>query len=440
MMQLSARLPEPLVRMATNSGWLFTRAVLRLAVGFITAVWLARYLGPESFGLYSYVVAFVMIFVGVSSFGMVTLVTRELVERPDASNRILGSALAIRCMGSLAAASVLLVLAVLLHPELDQRVALIVFGVVILVQPLDVLTQFYEARTQSRYVVWVQLVAAALYLVFVAAFIYLELGVVWFLFARLGEAVLAQVGVLVVFAAQGHKPTQWRLDPGHARRMVTEAWPLALAAIGAVLYLRVDQVMLGQLSDAYEVGIYAAAARLSEVWYFIPGLIVASAFPYLVQLRSRDRVSYATRLQHLYDILAWLGLAVAFVIAVSSPWLVSLLYGDEFAESSVILTIHVWAGVFVFLRAAFSRWLIAERLPMFSLVTQGTGALVNILLNFALIPLWGGIGAAWATVISYAVAGYIVLWLFRATRPSAVMMTRTIGAPVRLLQSGRAHA
>jgi O-antigen/teichoic acid export membrane protein len=245
------------------------------------------------------------------------------------------------------------------------------------------------------------------------------------------------VGVLAIFTRQGHSPLRWRFGRVRARELFGEAWPLVFAALGAVLYLRIDQVMLGQMTSSREVGIYAAASRLSEVWYFIPVLIVASTFPYLLRLRAADRKSYSARLQQLYDLLAWLGLTVAVGVSMAAPWLVTFLFGDDYLESSPILQVHVWAAVFIFMRAAFSKWLIAERLLAYSLVTQGTGAVVNILANLVLIPLWGGMGAAWATLISYAVASYFALLFFPRTRPAAAMMTRAMLAPLRYLRMSR---
>lgn len=439
--RLRSRLPPALVLMATNSGWLLTGTAIRLAVSFLTTVWLTRYLGPAGFGLYSYVIALVMIFASVSSVGMLSLVTRELVEQPDAHHRILGSALAIRVVGSLLAAVALGICALALHPDVDRQVALLVFGLVLFIQPLEIISLFYESRTQSRYIVWVELAALVVYVVLVVILITWGLDVMWFLGALLVQEVVVQLGSVVVYSRQGHRPTHWRFDARRARRLLFEGWPLVFSALGAALYLRIDQVMLGQLSTPAEVGTYAAAARLSEMWFVVPTLVVASAFPYLLRLRPVDASMYSLRLQQLYDLLAWLGITVAVLVTITAPWLVSLLYGQEFQASSSILQIHVWGGVFISMRAAFSKWLIAERLLVFSLVSQGAGALANVALNLFFIPMWGGIGAAWATVISYAAASYLALLLFPSTRPAAAMMTSTIGAPLRYLRTrGAARA
>ncbi len=263
-------------------------------------MWLTRYLGPESFGLYSYVIAFVMIFASVSAVGMLSLVTRELVEKPSEQDQILGSALGLRLGGAAVGMAALVLLSIALHPDSDHRVALIVFGLVLLVQPLEIVSLFYESKTQSRFVVWIEIGAAVVYVGLVALFIHMGLSVVWFLVARLVRTVLTQVGVLAIFARQGHRPLRWRFERIRARELLGEAWPLVFAALGAVLYLRIRPGDVGPNDFITGGRIYAAASRLSEVWYFIPVLIVASTFPYLLRLRDGDRRSYSARLQQLY--------------------------------------------------------------------------------------------------------------------------------------------
>nr|WP_279538452.1 polysaccharide biosynthesis C-terminal domain-containing protein [Pseudomaricurvus alcaniphilus] len=89
----------------------------------------------------------------------------------------------------------------------------------------------------------------------------------------------------------------------------------------------------------------------------------------------------------------------------------------------MVLAVHIWAGVFVFMRALLSKWLIAEKLLFYSFVTQGVGALANVLLNLVLIPDYGVVGSAFATLLSYAGASYFSLFLSRKTMPMARIMT-----------------
>lgn len=157
------------------------------------------------------------------------------------------------------------------------------------------------------------------------------------------------------------------------------------------------------------VGVYSVAATMSEVWYFIPTAIVASLYPRLIELRKSDSGLYLKRLQQIFDVLFVVALIVAIAVNLFAPYIISLFFGEAYNDAAAILIIHIWAALFVFMRAALSKWILVEDLLVFSMITQGFGALVNVILNFYLIPFLGGQGAAIATLISYATASYFSL-------------------------------
>ena len=97
------------------------------------------------------------------------------------------------------------------------------------------------------------------------------------------------------------------------------------------------------------------------------------------------------------------------------------------------MAIHIWASIFIFWGQILSKWLVNERLLVFSPIRHGVGAVINITLNLFLIPVYGGIGAAIATVISYAVASYLACFLYPKTRIAGKMMTLAIIFPIRIL-------
>ena len=210
-----------------------------------------------------------------------------------------------------------------------------------------------------------------------------------------------------------------------------QGWIIYLASFFAVIYLKIDQVMLRWLADSTEVGVYAVAARFSEVWYFIPTAIVASVFPDMIKLRESNESRFTHRLQQLFDSLAVLGMLIAMLVTLIAPWVIPLIFGADYAASVPILVIHTWASVFIFMRAALSKWILIEDALYFSLLTQGLGAVSNIVLNYFLIPLYGGEGAAWATLISYTIASFLALLLYPRTRPIFWLMLNALIAPVR---------
>jgi O-antigen/teichoic acid export membrane protein len=242
----------------------------------------------------------------------------------------------------------------------------------------------------------------------------------------------AAIVLLFLFHAKaGIRLSDWRFDKAHAKGLLKQGWIIYLASFFAVIYLKIDQVMLRWLADSTEVGVYAVAARFSEVWYFIPTAIVASVFPDMIKLRESNESRFTHRLQQLFDSLAVLGMLIAMLVTLIAPWVIPLFFGADYAASVPILVIHTWASVFIFMRAALSKWILIENALYFSLLTQGLGAMSNIVLNFFLIPLYGGEGAAWATLISYTIASFLALLLYPRTRPIFWLMLNALTAPVR---------
>jgi Na+-driven multidrug efflux pump len=88
--------------------------------------------------------------------------------------------------------------------------------------------------------------------------------------------------------------------------------------------------------------------------------------------------------------------------------------------------IYIWAGVFVFLGVANSKWLLSENLQIFSTINTGIGALSNVILNYFLIKSYGINGAAWATMISYALSAYLLLFVYKKTRIGFYNLTKSL--------------
>jgi O-antigen/teichoic acid export membrane protein len=158
--------------------------------------------------------------------------------------------------------------------------------------------------------------------------------------------------------------------------------------------------------------------------------LMGALFPVLWSRRS-DAAAYSRSLQGSLDALVAMSLTLAVLVQFIGGPLVELLFGARFAASAPVLQIHIWAGVFIFMRALLSRWLLAEDLLRFSLVTHVTGAVMNVVLNLLLIPRYGAVGAAIATVIAYACAGWLALFLSPRTRPMGWMMAKALVLPFR---------
>lgn len=424
------------VRVLKNSAWLSADRVIRLTVGLFVGVWLARYLGPATFGLYSLAFALVGLFGVFSRLGLDGVLVREIVRRPDARGELLGSALALRLSGGTLAAAAATLCAALVRPD-DTTVqfiaAIVALGLIF--QAFDVLELWFQSQMLSRYAV---LAKTGVFLLLAAVKVLLILSgapVTAFAWAALAEVVLASAGLVAAYRLSGQTFAHWRVALRPALELLRPAAPLILAGIAVSVYMKIDQVMIATMIGDEAVGLYAAATRLTEATYFVPTVLMASLLPAIVSIRASSEAHFRSRMQNLFDLMVIAALVLAVPLSLLSGIVIRLLYGAAYEPSAQVLAIHVWVNVFVFLGVASSSYLLAENLTAISFYRTLLGAIANIVLNLVMIPRFGIVGAAWATLVSAFIATFAVM-LHPRSRPGGMMMLRAL-VPVRMLTAGR---
>lgn len=420
-----------LVRILVNTGWLIFDKIFRMGMGLIVGVWVARYLGPQQFGLFNYATAVVALFSAVSTLGLNNIVVRDLVKMPQDASTTLGTAFLLQIIGGCVAFCVALLAVTVMRPG-DGLATMVVgiLGLSMIFKSTEVIKYWFEARVNSKYAVLVENGAFLTFSVVKVALILNGAKIQAFAWIVLAESVM--VAALLLFVYRGDKQSlkSWRFQYERAKTLMQDSWPLILAGLAAMIYMRIDQIMLGQMLDDRAVGIYSAAVRLSEVWYFIPMTIAASVFPAIIKARQSDHVVYQKYLTKLFRLMVLLALAVAIPISFTADRLMDFLYGAGYSDSAYVLIIHVWTGLFVFMGVASSRWFIAENLQKHTFYRTLAGCVVNVCLNLALIPRYGPIGSAWSSVISQAVGSFLFNALNRKTRPIFFMQANALLMPI----------
>ena len=417
-----------------NTSWLLVEKVITMILALIVSVLMARSLGPEGFGVVTYVIAVFTLISPLSALGLNAIVTKELVLDKQSSERIMSTVLFYRILGgvvTLFAVFIMLKLEVLTQLK-GYEWAIILLAVVNVFTALHVIDFWFQAKVLSKYIALSRLIVVLFFTLVKCALVYLDLPIERFLQAIIVEYLFICIGFAIVYYHKNGKFSVFNIDYYYGFSLLKKSVWLILSGVASVIYLKIDQVMLAEMVSTTETGIYAVASRLSEVWYFFATILVTSYFPSLLKLKQNNGAGYQAKLQKLNDALFICALLIAIFMYFFGELLIVTLFGHQYAAAGIILVIHIWASIFVYMRALLSKWLIAENLFSFSLLTQGIGAIVNIVLNIYFIPLWGGIGAAAATVISYACAGYLSLFLLPATRPMAYIMTKSIFLPLRV--------
>ena len=395
------------MRYFKNTSWLMGERILRMAVGLFVGIWVARYLGPEQFGLFSYAQSFVGLFMALATLGLDGIIVRELVKDRRKRDALLGTAFTLKLIGAFVVLLVLVFTVNIISTDAQTKLLIIVIASATIFQSMNVVDFYFQSKVLSRYVAFAN---AFTLLISSAVKIWLivnDAPLIAFAWVVLFDSAILSLGYMYFYLKMGNRIKQWIFDKDLAKSLLKDSWPLILAGIVISIYMKIDQVMIKEMLDVEAVGQYAAAARLSEAWYFIPGVLSTSLFPAMIAAKNLNKTLYLARLQRLYDLMVWLAVAIALPITFLGEYIVNIFYGEAYNMASTVLIIHVWSGVFVSLGLVFGKYLTNEGLTKIALRRSVLGMFVNVTLNYLLIPFYGIEGAAIATLCGQIVANYV---------------------------------
>jgi O-antigen/teichoic acid export membrane protein len=417
-------------RYFVNTSWLMGHRVLSMVVALFVGVYVARYLGPEQFGLLSYAGSFVGLFTALATLGLDGIMVRDLVKTPERRDELLGTAFWLKAGGAILMWAGIAAAVPFTHNDTQTNILIVVIAFAVIFQAFNVIDLNYQAEVKSKYVVYAQLVSLVISSITKLVFVWIAAPLVWFACVFLLDTVVLAAGMTAMYLKNTGKIWYWKWRWQTAKELVKDSWPLILSGMVIAIYMKIDQVMIKEMLDAGAVGNYAAAVRLSEAWYFIPVAITSSVFPAIINAKKQSEELYYQRLQKLYDLMVWLAVAIALPTTFLAPWVIRVLYGEAFLPAAGVLSIHIWAGVFIFLGFVNGRWIIAENVQYIATIRSAAGAMMNVTLNIVFIPKYGINGAAIATFFSVLVASHIAFLFINKARKVFIMQNKSFFRPI----------
>jgi polysaccharide transporter, PST family len=414
-------------KIITNVFWLMADNILRMGVGLIVGVWVARYLGPSQFGLLNYATSITGMFNVIAKAGLDEIIIRDLVRETTSRDEILGTGFALKLASGIVA-FLLSVCTILLIPTNDiltpWLVSIIALGMVF--QSLDTIDLWFQSQVQSKNTVYAK---NAAYLIVNAVKILLitqKAPLIAFAIVTFAEIALSSINLAIVYRLAGYSFKAWKASAALASKFLQQSWPNILTGLSITVYMRIDQIMLGNMIGNEAVGTYAVGVRLAEILYFIPITVVSSIAPKIFQSKQESQELYYDRIQKALNFLVIIAYAISIGMVFLSKPIITILYGAKYISASTTLAIYIWSSVFVSLGLIRNAWVTTEGLFRFGSVTTSIGAILNILLNLILIPRYASAGAAMATVISYGFSDYLILLLYRPSQKLGLAMTRAL--------------
>jgi PST family polysaccharide transporter len=417
-------------KILVNSSWLIADRFIRLGVGLLVGGYVARFLGPVSFGILNYALTLINIAAPLSSLGIENVVVKELTQSPAHKNEIIQAAFFSRVLGGILGISSVIAAVYLLRPgDAEAHLIALILACSILFQPLDVIDLWFQSQFQSKFTVYIKSLAFLL----TSA---LRIWLVWsgaqlwaFALAYTAEVAAGSLGLLVVYKKGNLNLVPLSKTIPWIKRILGFSWPLMLAIFVNMVYLKMDIFIVAKIGGDYMMGIYSAASRISELWYFVPTILSISFFPAITESRNLGEKTYLAQLGIYMKILGALGFLMALTTSVFSWPIINGIFGPQFSSAAKILAIHVWSLPFLFLGTAQAVWLINEGRTVFALARTLVGLVSNILLNLLLVPVLAGVGAAISLVISQIISNVLTNLLLGDSLPIFGLQIRALWIP-----------
>lgn len=411
-------------RFLGNTGWILFERVLHVLLTLVTTSLTLRYLGAAGSGMIDYGASYVTIFTILCKLGLDSILVNEIVKGEESPGTLVGTTIGLRLLSALASVGVIAAVVALLKPG-DTAILLIavIQSLSLLLVAFDTIDFWFQSQLQSRYTALAKAIAFLAVCAFRLTLIAVSADVYWFAFAGVVDALI--IGVLLLVFYRRTATDRLRFSWKAARHLLPLSAPFILSAVLITVYTQMDTIMLGSLAQGdtdVAVGIYNAAAKVCNMWVFVPLAIIDSARPMILSQKGRDEAAYQTRYRRLYAAVIWLGIAAAVGISLLSPWIIRIIAGEAFSASAAVLVVLIWARLFSVMGTTRGIWMVSERLGRYVVMFAAVGAAVNFALNVLLIPLLGVMGAAVATLITEALVSVVLPLCFRKTRPLARLM------------------
>ncbi|MGB9755772.1 MAG: flippase [Desulfurella sp.] len=413
-------------RYTANTAWLFTEQLVRMLVGFFVGVWVARYLGPENYGILSYSLAFVALFQGIAKLGLDGIVVRELVKFPEKRDELLGTSFWLKFIGSVITFLIVVVVAYITADKFETFVYISIIAAGLIFQSFEVIDFYYQATVQAKYITVRRIIQLIISSSLKIYFILIKADLIWFVLVSLFDAVSLAVFSWWIYRMQ-NLPAFFRyFDKQLAKMLLKDSWTLIFASFFTLFVMNINRIILKNMYGFENVGFYSVAESLTGIWIFITTIITTSLAPSITNAKKVNEFLYKQRILNLFRLLLLVSISISLIIFMLSDFLVSKLYGDKYLSTIPILRIYVWSNIFVFLGNASWQWYINENKQNTVLTRLFLGAISSLFFGLLLIKYYGAVGAALNTIISYSISFYFGNLLSRQTIPLFFIQSKAL--------------
>lgn len=390
---------------------LFTGSFISMILSVIFSIYLARFLGDVLFGRYSFVIAFVYLFSIFLDLGYDTLIIRDVAKDKKKASTYLNNIITFRLVLSIIIFCIIFLLINFLGFQEELKNLIYIFGISQIILSLSsVYRVLFRAFERMDYEAVLNIFLNIIRSFLGILLLFFGYGLIWIAFVYIFTSVV-DFFISLLICQKKFVKIKLQFDFSFFRDTIKTALPIGFLAIFALIYVRIDTVMLEFMKGDAVVGWYNAAYTLILGLIPIPHLFMNALLPYMSITSANARSSLTSAYEKSFKFLLGIGLPISIGIFLLADKFIILFFGPNFLNSVDALRILCWDVLLKFLYICIWVVLISIDKQKQLMICAGFGAFINILLNFILIPNFSLIGAAIATIITESFVLFVFFYL-----------------------------
>lgn len=408
-----------------NAGWIVGGRVVQMVIAFFVGIMTTRYLGPSNYGLINYVAAYTAFFSSLCTLGINAVIIKNFHDYPNEEGTTLGTTIVLRLVSS--AVSALMIVGLIAVIDKGETVTITVAGIYciyLLFEAFDSINKWFQSRYRSKIPTIISTIAYISTAVYKVVLLVLQKSVYWFAFSMTVDYIVIGILLVILYKREGGMALRFSFSKG--KQLLGESYHYIVSGMMVAIYGHVDRFMLKQMVNEAEVGYYSVAYSLCTMWVFVLTAIIDSLYPTIIQLHSENYKAYERKNRQLYCIVFYTSFFVSILFTLFGEIAINILYGDEFINSVMPLKAITWYIAFSYLGVARNAWIVSEKKQKYLKYMYFSAVIVNVVLNYFLIPLIGATGAAIASLITEICTSMLIPFCITEMRPNVKLMLDAI--------------
>ncbi len=382
-----------------NTGLVSAARIVEQLIAYLVVVLISRNLGADGLGKYSFIFAFAGFFFIFSDWGLSFLMTKDISQDFRKTQRYFSNIISLKGILALISLTIYSITILFIGKD-DLLPSLFVVGILTFFSSFkDVPFAILRAKTKG-FLIAITNVTEKLLILILGYFVLVNYSSLYLFVLVL---LLAKITYLlsVFIAAKKYYEFKFSFDKNFLFGLLKKSYPFLFIGVFSMIYIQMDSIMLSFMKGDVVVGWYNSGYKLITMLNMVPLLLLTFGFPELSRLFNKDK----TRLKGLFEEIVRFSLIIIIPIIVGVIFLggrvLEFIYHFNSVESAIAFSILIVTELFVYLTTIYGHLITSANKQSLFAKIAGFGAVINVMLNFVLIPMFSLYGAAVATLITY---------------------------------------